>query len=110
MRNVITRILMPTDFSPPSEQAFNYARGLAQQLGASLHLLHVVNRQLLAEGLAAEASITEDVAIGLGPRRGHESAFARAVARCGIGAEVLFGFTATSIVDYASRLGVDLVS
>ena len=108
MRNVITRILMPTDFSPPSEQAFNYARGLAQQLGASLHLLHVVNRQLLAEGLAAEASITEDVAIGSALVEDMKARL-RKLAPDAASAEVLFGFTAKSIVDYASRLGVDLI-
>ena len=55
MRNVITQILVPTDFSGPSERALTYARDLAHQFHASLHVLHVVNRPLLAEGLAAEA-------------------------------------------------------
>ena len=38
----LTRILLPTDFSESAEQAHDYARGLARQLGASVHLLHVV--------------------------------------------------------------------
>jgi universal stress protein A len=35
-------ILMPTDFSEPSQRALEYAMALARRLGASLHLLHVV--------------------------------------------------------------------
>jgi nucleotide-binding universal stress UspA family protein len=64
MLKVITRILVPTDFSQPSEHALNYARDLAHQFHASLHLLHFVNRPLLAERLAAEASMSNGTAIG----------------------------------------------
>jgi len=35
-------ILMPTDFSEPSQRALDHAAALARRLGASLHLLHVV--------------------------------------------------------------------
>jgi hypothetical protein len=38
----VKRILAPTDFSPKSEKAVNYAIQLAQRLGAKLTLLHVV--------------------------------------------------------------------
>lgn len=38
----IKTILVPTDFSPASDQALRYARQLADVFGASLHLLHVV--------------------------------------------------------------------
>lgn len=38
----IKRILLPTDFSPCSTQATKYAFHLAAQLGAELHLLHVI--------------------------------------------------------------------
>jgi nucleotide-binding universal stress UspA family protein len=36
------KILMPTDFSPTSQRAFEYAAAMAQRFGASLHVLHVV--------------------------------------------------------------------
>ena len=36
------RILCPTDFSPPSQHALNYAGALAKENGAELILLHVV--------------------------------------------------------------------
>ncbi len=38
----LKRILVPTDFSETANVALWYARELAQSLGASIHLLHVV--------------------------------------------------------------------
>jgi len=35
------RILVPIDFSPPSDAALEYARTIATRFGASLHLFHV---------------------------------------------------------------------
>ena len=49
----ISRILVPTDFSEPSEEALEYAKGLAGCLGSSIHVLHVL------EDLAAHAWTTE---------------------------------------------------
>ena len=42
MTPALETILMPTDFSEPSQRALEYATTLARRLGASLHLLHVV--------------------------------------------------------------------
>jgi nucleotide-binding universal stress UspA family protein len=39
----IRTILAPTDFSSHSENAVRYACGLAERLGAELHLLHVLS-------------------------------------------------------------------
>ena len=39
----IRTILAPTDFSRHSESALRYACGLAERLGASIHLLHVLS-------------------------------------------------------------------
>ena len=49
----ISRILVPTDFSEPSDEALEYAKGLASCLGSSIHVLHVL------EDLAAHAWTTE---------------------------------------------------
>jgi universal stress protein A len=46
-------ILVATDFSDASQAALEYARGLAEKFGASLHVLHVL------EDLAAHAWTTE---------------------------------------------------
>jgi nucleotide-binding universal stress UspA family protein len=41
MAGKITRILVPTDFSETADAALGYAKTLAAQLGASLHVVHV---------------------------------------------------------------------
>ena len=38
---IVKSILVPTDFSEPSDAALHYATGMAQALGAQLYLLHV---------------------------------------------------------------------
>jgi nucleotide-binding universal stress UspA family protein len=43
----VSRILIPTDFSSPSDSALEYARMLAEHFGASIHLLHVVDDAFL---------------------------------------------------------------
>jgi nucleotide-binding universal stress UspA family protein len=39
---MMTRILVPTDFSPQSDAALEYARTLATTFGATLHVFHVL--------------------------------------------------------------------
>lgn len=106
MKDLITRILMPTDFSRPSEHALDYAHNLAQQFGASLHLLHVVNRPLLAEGLPAEAHISEKFE---SDKVRDTEARLRMLAPDAASTDVVFGCASKAIVDRASRLGADLI-
>src|SRR5436305_2320017 len=44
----LQHILVPTDFSSPSANALRYARAFAENFGAALHLLHVVDDASLA--------------------------------------------------------------
>src|SRR5262245_11845789 len=44
----IKKILVPTDFSPTSEKALQYAIRFAEQFGAQLILLHVIERPIFA--------------------------------------------------------------
>jgi nucleotide-binding universal stress UspA family protein len=106
MKNRITRILLPTDFSRPSERALDYAHDLAGRFGASLHLLHVVNRPLLAEGLAAEAHM--DAKFESDMVRSMEARL-RKLAPDAASTDVVFGYAAKAIVDWAARLGADLI-
>jgi universal stress protein A len=47
MEPQIQKILVPIDFSETSERAAAYAAGLARRLGASIHLIHVVESSTL---------------------------------------------------------------
>jgi nucleotide-binding universal stress UspA family protein len=49
-----TRILVPTDFSPPSEAALAAAKELADRFGASIHLLHVLEDPYSTSAYATE--------------------------------------------------------
>ena len=49
---MFARILAATDFSAPSDAALAEARRLAQSLGASLHVLHVVDNMFMRAVLA----------------------------------------------------------
>jgi nucleotide-binding universal stress UspA family protein len=44
---MFTRILVPTDFSKPSDDALSHARRIADATGATLHVLHVVDNLFL---------------------------------------------------------------
>ena len=108
MDTVINRILVHTDFSDTADAALEYARKLGTHIGASLHLLHVVDEPPLTEGLIAEAG--EAAARALQEQT-------TAAARNGLdhraagtaSAEYTFGDTVENIVGYASRLGADLI-
>ena len=56
---MITRILVPTDFSEPSEAALEYARTIARQFGATFHLLHVVEAPVVTGPFSSEMYIPE---------------------------------------------------
>jgi len=48
-------ILVPIDFSAPSDAAFAHATGLAGQSGGRLHLLHVVTEPFLVDAWGRDA-------------------------------------------------------
>jgi universal stress protein A len=55
MTRGFTRILVPTDFSAPSEAAFATAKDLATRFGASLHLVHVLEDPYAVAAYSADA-------------------------------------------------------
>lgn len=109
----ITRILVPTDFSSTADAALDYAHVLAERFGASLEVLHVLDDPFVADGMAAEAYISEAPALRTSMlQEAQERLRHRASAREGIGpvtTEVLFGHGARTIAEYASERGVDLI-
>ncbi|HVQ15625.1 MAG TPA: universal stress protein [Vicinamibacterales bacterium] len=55
MTRGFTRILVPTDFSAPSESALATAKDLAVRFGASLHLVHVLEDPYAVAAYSSEA-------------------------------------------------------
>ena len=50
MKPTIRHILVPTDFSIPSDEAVDYAVALGERFGATVHLIHVLNDPMTTTG------------------------------------------------------------
>jgi nucleotide-binding universal stress UspA family protein len=109
----IRKILAPTDFSAHAENAVRYACGLAERLGAELHLLHVLSEivptgpdPLLTPVLPpdfyrdSEAQSRRALETLLSPSWGVPTAVEVAVRWAG---------PVEGIVDYAGEAAVDLI-
>jgi universal stress protein A len=55
----IRRILVPVDFSEPSRAALRFASALARSLGATLEVVHVIERSYESPSVASEAELAE---------------------------------------------------
>ena len=112
MKIVLKRILVPTDFSDRSRVAVTYGIALAEEFGAALHLLHVI------DALAAEDPVALPVQSRAAIQRDAEVA-AWTQLQSVLGKEdhirlrpvlaVESGDTATEIVRYARTHAIDLI-
>ena len=115
MTRTVTRILVPTDFSEPSDAALEYATTLAGNLGASLHLLHIFEDPYLYGGaIAAEmyAPVPADLRESLrdeAKTRLRERIEKLDAGRFHTTAEVYTGPSAKAITDYATAQNIDLI-
>jgi len=110
----IKHILVPTDFNPDSEAALHYAADLARQLGASIHLLHVVEDPLAA-GMWSSTCYSSEIAglqitLASDARKRLRLSIPRvAGSRVEFEHDVRIGSAARTIVEYASEHRADLV-
>ncbi|MBI2186590.1 MAG: universal stress protein [Acidobacteria bacterium] len=109
-----TRILVPTDFSGPSDTALDCARRLQLRFGASIHLLHVLEEEVTAGPLGAEVFVTESPEARAARLRSARERLSHRVSAADresgrLTTEILFGPTANTIVDYAGDNGYDLI-
>jgi nucleotide-binding universal stress UspA family protein len=113
MTRNFTRILVPTDFSAPSNAALTLAKRMAAMSGASLHLLHVLDDSMTTAAAAVgvhapTAELREKWLEGartllstqLTPE---EQASFRSTE------VVMFGTPARTIVEHAKESGIDLI-
>jgi nucleotide-binding universal stress UspA family protein len=114
MTPAIRKILLPTDFGPSSERTAAYAGALARRLGASVHLLHVVEEPLPARGArnfprTDKSGVSEQL---YHDRCAKLAALAAATLQHDtdrITLEVRAGTPADAIVDAAVAYGMDLI-
>jgi nucleotide-binding universal stress UspA family protein len=110
---MFNRILVPTDFSPPSDAALEYARAVAARFGASLHLLHVVGDPFRA-AYATEVYVKEveglrDDLLADGVARLRDRLQSSDMQELGATTAAVIGTPAGSIVEYAGGHDIDLI-
>ena len=108
---MIKRILVPTDFSPHAEAALAYASDLAAAVGASVHLLHVVEDPLAAGAWSAAMYTAEIAGLQVNLVRDAEQRLREYAAdhRGTGGTEVRSGNVAKTVLDVARERAIDLI-
>jgi nucleotide-binding universal stress UspA family protein len=114
MSETIKKILVPVDFSPHAERAFQYAITLASRLGAQLRVVHVVEDPFVTGAWSSEVyvpyipELLEDLIAGAEQQLA--TLKAAAVAK-GITADsaVITGRPAQTIVEHAEEGAFDLI-
>lgn len=109
----ITRMLVPTDFSPASDIAFHYAVEMAAREGSAMHLLHVIDDSSFAtaypDGFYAELPTLRAQMIDEANGRLREMVATCSAAGLTATAEVVVGRPARAIAEIATTQGTDLV-
>jgi nucleotide-binding universal stress UspA family protein len=110
---MFNRILVPTDFSPPSDAALEYAKAVATRFGASLYLLHVVDDPYRA-AYATEVYVPEveglrDELLADSVARLSDRLQSSDVRKLRATTAAVIGTPAWSIVEYASAHDIDLI-
>jgi nucleotide-binding universal stress UspA family protein len=110
----VTKILVPTDFSPPSDTAAAYGRKLATVFGASQHLLHVLEDPLTSGAFGSEFYLADPPDARMARLKDAQERLAHRVAAhdpsgTPTTTEVIFGRSVQTIVDYAADNEFDLI-
>ena len=108
----IGKILVPTDFSDLSVKALDEAAGLATQLGAALHLVHVcpVLMYAIADGAVPDAPDFERVLKERLRKRLEDQAERLRSRGLTVTTELVDGDPNREIADLASKSGCDLIA
>ena len=108
------RILVPTDFSAPSDAALACGRTLASRLGASLHLLHVLEDPFVNGPVGSEVYVAESLDSRTARLQAAQERVTRLItaddrSRLRATTEVIVGASARTIADFAANSGCHLI-
>jgi nucleotide-binding universal stress UspA family protein len=114
MAEIITKVLVPVDFSPHAERAFGYATTLAQRFGATLGLVHVVEDPFVTGAWNYEVyvpNVGELLEALIANAAQQLATLKHSAAAFGLTAEtaVITGRPAQAIVEHAKKGGFDLI-
>lgn len=114
MTELITRILVPVDFSSHSDRALRYAARLAAQTGASVELLHVVDNPVASGAWTSEVYVPDlpqmlDTLLGEANKRLTTLKSVAATEGIAVETRVLTGQPAHTIVEHAGAGAFDLI-
>jgi nucleotide-binding universal stress UspA family protein len=110
----LTRVLVATDFSEPSDTALSYGRELATRFGATLHVLHVAQSVYISTfGAGYYAAVAPDLQQQIEDEaRRHLDELLVDSDKSGpptVPAILTSGSPASSIVDYAKDHQIDVI-
>jgi nucleotide-binding universal stress UspA family protein len=107
------RILVPTDFSEKARMALSYGVALAERLGSTLHVLHVVEAVVNVSPLPQEFGARDELDRAIGESAwGELNQLLSAEERKRLKVEfaIEWGVPATEIIRYAHARRIDLIA
>ena len=109
MTSIARRILVATDFSPPSDDALTAAVEFARQVGAVVEIVHV--EELLAAGIPLGLAYDNDQSARAARVDEELARRAQLVTKAGVRVEIkiLEGDPVVQIVGHARETGADLI-
>jgi universal stress protein A len=111
---MFNRILVPTDFSAPSDAALEYARILAATFGSTLRILHVVDdpsssSDFVSDGFSPSTREIQEALTGHARKRLEHLMTSVDRSRYHAYVDAVIGTPATAIIDYAGATGTSLI-
>jgi len=103
-------VLMPTDFSAPANRALEYAKSIAENFHAALHVLHVEEDIAIGDPMLTASALADiQEAAESFPTRIAAAFTAEERSRLKLVTAVVRGSPHDAILDYAKEHGIELI-